>query len=90
MFVLPVAILNTGWLPIAVVNLLFCLLAAVGSIMMAEAMNTIKGNQEWGLRIEFTTLVQSYLSREWACLARVCYHSSLVPSTPHRTVCNAL
>ena len=38
MFVLPVAILNTGWVTVTVVNLLFCVLAAASSLMMAEAM----------------------------------------------------
>merc|ERR1712224_478384 len=77
MFILPVAILNTGWVTVAIVNLLLCGMAACSSLMLAEAMVRIDGNAQWQLQVQFTTLVQAYLSPEWATVARVCYHMSL-------------
>jgi len=62
MLVLPVALLNTGWFTVTILHLLITAVSILSSLMVVEAISKIRGNGSFEIRVEFTTLVQSYLS----------------------------
>merc|ERR1711871_1431352 len=76
--VLPVALLNAGWFTVSIFNVLVGLMSVVGALMMIEAIALIKDNEKFEQRVEFSSLVLSYLPQPWANLSRVCFHTTMV------------
>lgn len=78
MLVLPVAILQGGFVCVSVFNVVVYLLSVVGALMVVEAIAKIEGNGNFEHRVEFSTMVLTYVQQPWANLLRVCFHLTMV------------
>ena len=75
---LPLLNQQAGWLAPQVLGTAFCVLSAVVSGMLVEAMQRIPGNRGFNERYEFVTLMRHYFGRRGFYLAQVAYNLTMM------------
>lgn len=71
---LPLLNQEAGWVSPQVLGTLFCILSAVVSSMLVEAMQRIPGNRGFNERYEFVTLMRHYFGKRGFYVGQVAYN----------------
>jgi len=75
---LPALAQEAGWLAMVAVMIILAVVSTLCGVALLEAMRVIPGNQNFGLRVEYTDLVRQYLPNPWGKLTMLCYHVYLI------------
>ncbi|KEP62843.1 UNVERIFIED_CONTAM: hypothetical protein HHA_309910 [Hammondia hammondi] len=59
---MPLTLIDFGWLPSLLMNLLFCVLSFVCSLLLLESVTLIENNQNFNERFEYSATVRHYLA----------------------------
>merc|ERR1711871_713808 len=74
---LPNQFAEAGWLPVTVCILVVWFMTTVSASMYAEAMANIPGNDQFQMRIEYSTIVKYYFGRNWYIASQVGLNGAL-------------